>query len=111
VAKFSSVQVGVCEGAKRGEVFSPATCGVHFGSTAQWYLARAVVKRFRRCRAKRLYVYQEEKDGEGGVTRLVVSRPGARRAPAPAALGSTEWTWVSTSGDAFWFGDGLEDAW
>jgi len=35
VAKFSSVQVGVCEGAKRGEVFSPATCEVLFGSAAR----------------------------------------------------------------------------
>ena len=35
VAKFSSVRVGVCEGAKRGEVYSPATCEVHFGSAAK----------------------------------------------------------------------------
>ena len=34
-AKFSSVQVGVCEGAKRSEVCSPATCEVHFGSAAR----------------------------------------------------------------------------
>ena len=32
---FSSVRVGVCEGAKRGEVFSPATCEVLFGSAAR----------------------------------------------------------------------------
>ena len=32
--------------------------------------------------------HQEGKDGEGGGIRLVVSRPGARR--APAASGSTE---------------------
>jgi len=35
LAKFSSVRVGVCEGAKRGEVFGLATCEVLFGSTAR----------------------------------------------------------------------------
>ena len=32
MAKFPSVRVGVCEGAKCGEIFSPATCEVLFGS-------------------------------------------------------------------------------
>ena len=38
VAKFSSVRVGVGEGAKRGEVCSPAICEVFFGA---WRRARA----------------------------------------------------------------------
>ena len=54
--------------------------------------------------------HQEGEVGEGEVIRLVVSRPGARR--APAASGSTEHEWrVSAGGDAFWFGGGLEEAW
>ena len=35
VAKFSSVRVGVWKGAKRGEVCSPVTCEVFFGSVAR----------------------------------------------------------------------------
>ena len=35
VAKFSSVQVGVYEGAKRGEICSPAMCEALFGSAAR----------------------------------------------------------------------------
>jgi len=35
VAKFSSVRVGVCEGAKRGEDCGTATCEVLFGSAAR----------------------------------------------------------------------------
>ena len=35
MTKFSSVQVGVCKGAKRGEVCNPATCEVHFGCAAR----------------------------------------------------------------------------
>ena len=38
--KFSSVRVGVCEGAKRGEVCNPATCGVLFDAR-RWARARA----------------------------------------------------------------------
>jgi len=37
---FSSVRVGMCEGAKRGEVCSPATCEVLFGAR-RWARARA----------------------------------------------------------------------
>ena len=36
MAKFPSVRVGVCEGAKCGEIFSPATCEVLFGSAARF---------------------------------------------------------------------------
>ena len=61
--------------------------------------------------ARQTQHHQEGEVGDGGVIRLVVSRPGARR--APAASGSTEhkWIWVSAGGDAFWFGGGLEEAW
>ena len=55
--------------------------------------------------------HQEGEDGEGGVIRLVVSRPGARRAPAASGSTEHEWIWVSAGGDAFWFGGGLEEAW
>ena len=38
--KFPSVRVGVCEGAKCGEIFSPATCEVLFGAR-RWARALA----------------------------------------------------------------------
>ena len=41
---------------------------------------------------------------EKGGIRLVVSRQGARRAPAASV--STE-EWFSAGGDAFWVGEGL----
>ena len=39
MAKFSSVRVGVYEGANRGEVFCPATCEGQYWA-AQWHSPR-----------------------------------------------------------------------
>ena len=52
---FFSARVGEGEGAE-------ASSSINFGRpgallAAQWHLARAVGKRFRECRAKRLYVH------------------------------------------------------
>jgi len=39
---------------------------------------------------------------KGGIC-LVVSRLGARRAPAASGSTENEWIWVAAGGDVFWF--------
>jgi len=58
VAMSSSARVGVGEGlvaCSSESISTPGDLGHYWA--AQWHLARAVGKRFRGCRAKRLYVY------------------------------------------------------